>query len=83
VRADLIGLIKIEEMALEVVNPLFKREKYKTLEASVRLGGQEWTRSSTDGRWVFPEMKLEYVSEGTNTIHFAVSHEGRPLMEGM
>jgi hypothetical protein len=31
VRPDLIGLIKIEELSLGAVNPLFKREKYKTL----------------------------------------------------
>lgn len=51
-------MIKIEEMGLEVVNPLFKKEKYKVLQASVRFGGQEWTQSSPDCHWAFPDLKL-------------------------
>jgi hypothetical protein len=38
VREDLIGLIKIEEMSMEVVNSLFNKKKHKNLELKVKFG---------------------------------------------
>jgi hypothetical protein len=45
-------------MALEVVNPVFNKGKYRTLEVRVKFGEETWTHSASDGNWKFPEMKL-------------------------
>lgn len=84
VREDLIGLIKIEEMSLEVVNPLFNHKKYKSLEVKIKFGDKESIyHNCINNTWKIPELKLEYVSGGSQTINFEVLCEGRVVMEGI